>query len=117
MLVFCMVDGLDRADFRRRLMEMRAELETLNEKGRDATKPVALDQSKVGRLSRMDALQNQAMAQETHRRRLLDVKRIEAALQRLDEDEYGYCIVCGEAIGQSRLEADPAAAACVAHAK
>lgn len=97
-------------------MEMKAELETLNERGRDAAKPVGLDQTKVGRLSRMDALQGQAMAQETHRRRLLDLKRIEAALQRLDDDEYGYCVVCGALIEPGRLEVDPAAATCVGHA-
>ena len=65
----------------------------------------------------MDALQSQAMAQETARRRQLDIKRIDAALMRLEEGEYGYCATCGEMIPRGRLELDPAAVTCVKHAK
>lgn len=73
------------AELRARLAEIDA-LEATNEEGR-AT--VVLDQQSVGRLSRMDALQNQAMAQETQRRRSQERKRIAAALERIAEDEYG----------------------------
>lgn len=110
-------DDIDVARFRQRLLEMRAEIQTLSETVHDAARAVELDQTKVGRLSRMDALQAQSMAQETERRRLLDLKRIGAALERIKEGEYGYCIVCGDPIGAGRLDADPAAATCVGHAK
>lgn len=98
---------------RRELLRRQEELQRLisvSEDGRDA---VALDQTKVGRLSRMDALQGQAMAQETHRRRQTDLKRIEAALKRIDDDLYGDCLRCGEEIELKRLEFDPAAPLCV----
>ena len=74
---------------------------------------VELDQTSVGRLSRMDALQNQAMQVETERRREIELKRIDAALARLDSDEYGYCVSCGEEILPKRLEMDPATPVCV----
>lgn len=74
---------------------------------------VVLDQTTVGRLSRMDALQNQAMQQETERRREVEINRIDAALQRLNGDEFGYCISCGEEIQPKRLEMDPATPVCV----
>ncbi len=84
---------------------------------RDATRTVELDQSKVGRLSRMDALQGQAMAQETERRRQASLKAIEAAFARLDAGGYGYCAKCDEEIEPKRLEHDPATALCLGCAR
>ncbi len=102
------------------LKTQRAWLETRREElvqraqiSKESRDPVELDQSRVGRLSRMDALQGQAMAQETERRRNLELQRIEAALARLDTDEYGYCLTCGEEISRKRIELDPAAAVCI----
>ncbi|MEL0151454.1 MAG: TraR/DksA C4-type zinc finger protein, partial [Rhodobiaceae bacterium] len=69
------------------------------------------------RLSRMDALQQQAMAAETQRRRYRQVLLLDAALQRLDDGEYGYCVNCGEEIEADRLALDPATPFCIAHAK
>jgi len=74
---------------------------------------VELDQTSVGRLSRMDALQNQAMQVETERRREIELQRIDAALARLDSDEYGYCVSCGEEISPKRLDMDLATPVCV----
>jgi len=74
---------------------------------------VELDQSSVGRLSRMDALQIQAMQMETERRRDIELKRIDAALKRMDEGDYGYCTVCDEEIQPERLNMNPAVPTCV----
>lgn len=105
------------AAFADRLRAMKVDLEDMQAVSKDASAVVKLDQQSVGRLSRMDALQAQAMAQETERRRALDLRKIDAALTRIDEGEFGYCGVCGEAIERGRLDLDPAAATCVAHAK
>ncbi|MGB5832573.1 MAG: TraR/DksA C4-type zinc finger protein [Thiohalocapsa sp.] len=78
-----------------------------------ASDTVELDQTRQGRLSRMDAMQQQAMAAETHRRRSVELQRIAAALGRIDQDEYGYCVQCDEQIGAGRLEIDPAATLCI----
>ena len=61
----------------------------------DSTDTVELQQDSVGRLSRMDALQQQAMAQAQARRRAQERTRIGAALERLDDGEWGYCLTCG----------------------
>ncbi len=74
---------------------------------------VKLDQTTVGRLSRMDALQTQAMALETERRREVELNRIEAALERMATGEYGACLSCGETIRPKRLEMDPATPVCI----
>ncbi len=94
-----------------------ARLTALEQEGASASedrKPVELDQQSVGRLSRMDSLQVQAMAKATEQRRQLERQRIRAALARIDDGEYGQCVDCGDAIGAGRLAADPLAARCLA---
>lgn len=104
---------IDVEAMRVRLNAMREELTGLADAHVADHAPVELDQTMVGRLSRMDALQGQAMAQEVARRRETEIKRIEAALKRMDEGDYGYCVRCGEKIAVRRLELDPAAATCI----
>ena len=91
----------------------RGELEALSRSTREDRAPVELDQQAVGRLSRMDAIQRQSMdlAKEERRRRRL--RLLDAALDRLAADDYGYCLACGRDIAFERLEADPAAARCI----
>ena len=72
-----------------------------------------LDQTRVGRLSRMDAMQAQAMAQATAARRETMLKKIDAALSRIDRGEFGICLGCDEDIHPKRLELDPTATHCV----
>jgi DnaK suppressor protein len=61
----------------------------------------------------MDAMQAQAMSKESKRRREIKMKRIESALQRIDKDEFGYCLRCEEDIDPKRLEFDPSALLCI----
>lgn len=81
--------------------------------GGESAATVELDQTRVGRLSRMDALQSQALSVETNRLRAVELQQIAAALRRLDAGDYGYCVACGEPINPARLDIDPAAAKCV----
>ncbi|MBT3203389.1 MAG: TraR/DksA family transcriptional regulator [Gammaproteobacteria bacterium] len=96
-----------------KLLQQRVELEELEASYLEDTKPVELDQSKVGRLSRMDAMQGQQLAMEAARRRKLQLMNIEAALRRIQSDEFGYCLECGEEIDNRRLEFDPANSLCI----
>lgn len=98
---------------RKKLLELRAELQSVAELGDEAAAIVELDQTKVGRLSRMDAIQAQAMAKASAQRRAQMLRRIEAALRRIDNDEYGSCEECGEAINLKRLEFDPTVTLCI----
>ena len=95
------------------LIARREELLAVMKSSTDDSRPVELDQTRVGRLSRMDALQGQAMAQETERRRKNELLRIEAALARLEDGEYGYCVTCGEEISEKRLTLDPSTPLCI----
>lgn len=49
----------------------------------------------------------------TRDRELKLVKKIEEAMQKLNNHEYGYCETCGVKIGIRRLEARPTAALCI----
>ena len=99
--------------FRKQLLQMRADLEQIEQESKDNTETVELDQCKVGRLSRMDAMQVQQMALESERRRKLQLQKIEAALKRIDNDDFGYCFVCGDEIALNRLLADPTNTRCI----
>jgi DnaK suppressor protein len=98
---------------REKLLRLREELEGLAATGDESAAVVELDQSKVGRLSRMDAMQAQAMAQATAARRDAMLRNIAAALERFDSGEYGICQECGEPINPKRLEVDPTALRCI----
>ena len=104
---------VDLAAIEERLRARRQELLRLTAAHEEESQPVEVDQSSVGRLTRMDALQSQAMAAEIERRREAELARIAGALERLEQGEYGSCVTCGEPIAPKRLELDPATPLCV----
>ncbi|MCB1438742.1 MAG: TraR/DksA C4-type zinc finger protein [Nitratireductor sp.] len=104
---------VDTGKARERLAARRSELEEQSRISAEARRTVELDQQSVGRLSRMDAMQQQAMAEAQERTRKRDLARIEQAERRLREGEYGYCSECGEEIPDGRLAIDPMAERCV----
>jgi len=91
-------------------LEELAEQEALGAAGQSV---VTLDQQMVGRLARMDALQNQAMAKAQAVRRGGEAARLAAALDRIRDGSYGICEDCDEAIPAGRLKLDLAATRCV----
>jgi len=96
-----------------KLGEMLAELDALSQAASDNRKPVALDQQSVGRLSRMDSLQVQAMDNAAEQLRKKKRLRIGAALARIDAGDYGYCMTCDEKISEKRLQLDPSMPLCI----
>ena len=109
--------GINNKAFKKRLEQLRDEVQRDSELTENERKPVALDQSMVGRLSRMDALQNQAMALEAERRRGVELQRIDAALARIEEGEFGCCAACGDDIEAKRLDHDPTVPNCISCAR
>lgn len=100
-------------DPKQKLRDLIAELENENALGASDQKTVVLDQTSVGRLSRMDAMQRQAMAKANQQRRAATLQRLQTALKRIDDGEYGFCTDCGEAIETKRLELDPSVPRCM----
>lgn len=79
---------------------------------KESARPVELDQARVGRLTRMDAMQQQALAQAGLERLQSELLKIDAALKRIDTNAYGDCKKCGEEIEMELLEVNPALVVC-----
>ncbi len=94
------------------LLHLREELQKLLKDSSDGAQPVSLDES-IGRLSRMDALQQQSMVQANRRTAQTRLVRIESALRRHTEGDYGLCVECEEEVGYARLKAQPEAPFCI----
>lgn len=108
---------LDIKKLKSRMTKRRRELIKLGAAAEESVRPLNVDQTSEGRLSRMDALQSQAIELEFERRRHRELQRIESALLRIEEGEYGYCAVCGDEIAVKRLENDPTTPVCINCAK
>ena len=106
--------AIDLNKARDRLDALKVEIEELSQISSTDRQAVELDQQSVGRLSRMDAMQQQAMAQAQQRNRAATLVRIDQAVKLIEQGEYGFCLSCGEEIAEKRLEIDPAATHCVA---
>lgn len=106
-----MVVDIDKAKLR--LKSVREELLEQSRISDEARTTVELDQQSVGRLSRMDAMQQQAMAQAMERARQRNLLRIDQAQRRISDGEYGYCVNCDNEIPDGRLAIDPMAERCI----
>ncbi|WP_018700958.1 TraR/DksA family transcriptional regulator [Amorphus coralli] len=104
---------LDEKSVRVALEAERGRIRAEIEDSAESRATVELDQTSVGRLSRMDALQGQAMARAADERRRLRLSRIAATLTRLDDGEFGACVSCGEDIAEARLMLDLTTPTCI----
>lgn len=107
------MESIQIKELRSALMEKARELDDSLRRSDADTRPVELDQQAVGRVSRIDAIQHQqmALAGRAQAERLL--QHVELALVRIDKDEFGYCLQCGEQIAFARLQAQPWAVLCI----
>jgi len=108
-----MSEQINPIKFQQLLLQQQQDLLEVEHTSAESAKPVVLDQTRVGRLSRMDALQSQAMSIETQQRRKLQLQKITAALKRIDDEEFGFCLGCEEPINENRLCIDPCATLCI----
>jgi len=112
-----MSEELDLDYFKKRLIKRRQSILADKEATKQNTAPKELDQTSVGRLSRMDAMQQQQMSKASARLVEQERRRIETALKRIEAEEYGYCILCDEDIAVKRLEFDPSLLTCISCAQ
>ena len=101
------IDGL-----RRSLQELEQELRRQLETAEDAARPVDLDEP-IGRVSRIDAIQQQSMAQANRGQARVRLQQVRAALERIADGDYGDCAQCGEPVGLARLQVRPETPFCV----
>ncbi len=97
---------------REELLHQLRRLEKSMQVTTEAAATVELDQTTVGRLSRMDALQNQELTQSLQERERVRLALLQQALERMEAGSYGVCEGCGGAIPFERLHVFPEAAVC-----
>ena len=114
------LDDLSEADFaleikmiRERLQAQIAEVEASVESAESTRASAQLDPSRVGRLSRVDALQMVAMERALEERRRAEALRAQRALELIEEGSYGECVLCYEPIALKRIRLDPSLLTCV----
>lgn len=95
-----------------RLEALRDELEQLLDLSKDGSRPVSLEEP-IGRLSRMDAMQQQELTKANRRQHEVRLQQVRAALLRVEQGVFGECRRCEEPIAPSRLEARPEAPFCL----
>jgi DnaK suppressor protein len=95
------------------LIQQQRELSSLLDSAQTDTRPVALDQQSVGRVSRIDAIQQQQMAVASQQQAAALLRLGELALRRIDSGDYGECQDCGEPIAFARLQARPSTCLCI----
>ncbi len=100
------------AELREDLLTLRDDLTTLLALSHADAKPVSLE-SPIGRLSRMDAIQQQQMAKASRSMSQLRLKQVAGALGAIEQGDYGSCKRCEEPIGYRRLKAKPETPFCV----
>ena len=98
---------------RAKLLSERAVLRDGLTASAESVQTVELDQTRVGRVSRIDALQQQAMAIANESSAKVRLAALDAALVRMDNDDYGECVECAQAISPARLAARPEARLCI----
>lgn len=107
------MDQKKLGEFRERLLSHKQSLLDVSEANENATETVELDQTRQGRLSRMDAMQGQAMSIAASNRRSKEIVKIDQALERIEQNYYGICQMCDEEIALKRLELNPAVTYCI----
>lgn len=95
------------------LHRLREDLKRQIDRSHDGVQPVSLDEP-IGRLTRMDAIQQQKMTMATRRETEIRSLQVESALLRHKAGDYGFCVECEEPVGFPRLKVKPEAASCIA---
>ena len=97
-----------RAELQRQLVRLEQSMRVTEK----AVKIVELDQTAVGRLSRMDSLQNQSLSKGLREREVARLSQLREAISRIEKETFGLCIACGGEIPYERLFVFPEAPAC-----
>lgn len=108
-----MLDPSQLETLHRQLQDRERQLVEVLENVSERAQTVALDQQSTGRVSRGDALQQQAMALANENQYKRELQQVRAALRRMEEDDYGFCDECGDDIPYPRLSVKPEVSLCL----
>lgn len=92
----------EKAQVKEYLIKEKAKLSVRLEELKELTKPIEPDCA-IGRVSRMDAINNKSITEAALRKSQDKLKRIDISLEHIDKEDFGNCIECGDAIPIQRL--------------
>ena len=98
--------------YQTRLSQLSLEIQDYLKKSQDSASAVEPDNA-LGRLSRMEAMQDQQMVLELRRRKKRQLSDVASALKRIEQNSFGSCMFCGKTISNDRLDAFPEVQTCV----
>ncbi|MCF8358741.1 MAG: TraR/DksA C4-type zinc finger protein [Prolixibacteraceae bacterium] len=108
------------SEFQNQVLELlqnkRAKLERDIADLEESTQAEAPD-SAIGRVSRMDSINNRSVNEATLRKKRLQLTKIDAALKEVGKPGFGLCIRCGNPIPVQRILLMPESKVCVACAR
>lgn len=110
------IDSLTQVQISNLGQQLKSQLKTIQiqlQQSDDNSKPVALDQQSVGRVSRIDAIQQQQMASANRDQTIVLLQQVGAALKRIESGDYGLCLICDEPIALPRLQTQPYTPNCI----
>ena len=107
-----MTDPKNQDFYRKILNKLLEEIEAYLSKTEESAEAVSPDKS-LGRLSRMEAMQDQQLILEARRRKKMQKVAVLSALQRIENGQFGTCIFCGKPIASDRLEVAPESTTCI----
>ena len=107
-----MTDLKNQEAYRKTLQNSLEEIEDYLTKTEESAEAVSPDKS-LGRLSRMEAMQDQQLILEARRRKKMQKVAVLSALQRIENGQFGICIFCGKPIVPERLEVAPESSTCI----
>jgi DnaK suppressor protein len=107
-----MTDPQNQEAYRKTLQDSLEEIEDYLTKTEESAVAVSPDKS-LGRLSRMEAMQDQQLILEARRRKKMQKVAVLSALQRIENGQFGICIFCGKPIAPERLDVAPESSTCV----
>ncbi|MGY8887795.1 MAG: TraR/DksA family transcriptional regulator [Flavobacteriales bacterium] len=107
-----MLTDKEKIDIRNRIHRKIIDIDERILEYRELTKPIPPSVA-IGRVSRMDAINNRSINEAALRQLEVQRKGLESALARLNDDKFGRCVGCGEVIPVGRILIVPGATKCV----
>jgi DnaK suppressor protein len=106
------MDASTITKYQKKLQELRENVKNDITNLTESSKPIKPENS-LGRLTRMDAIGQKSINEHALQNAKVRLQKIEAALKRIEDDEYGYCVECGDEISSKRLNAVPESPQCM----
>ncbi len=97
-----------KKEIKQKIKNLQFEIEQLEE----STAPVAPENS-IGRISRMDAINNKSVIEASLRNRKKKLSRLQLALSKVDQPGFGLCSNCKKPINPKRLVLMPESSKCI----